>query len=126
MAVCGLGTDIVEIARIDAVVNRSGERLAQRILTPYELTLYQASTQPVRFLAKRFAVKEAAAKALGTGFRGGIAFNQIEVRTDSLGKPCLYWYADADKQRALLGAVNSYVTIADEKHYAVATVLLER
>ncbi|MGL4599957.1 MAG: holo-ACP synthase, partial [Plesiomonas sp.] len=69
---------------------------------------------------------EAAAKALGTGFRGGIAFNQIEVRTDSLGKPCLYWYADADKQRALLGAVNSYVTIADEKHYAVATVLLER
>ncbi|MGL5726797.1 MAG: holo-ACP synthase, partial [Plesiomonas sp.] len=61
-----------------------------------------------------------------TGFRGGIAFNQIEVRTDLLGKPYLCWYKHADTQRFSLGAVNSYVTIADEKHYAVATVLLER
>lgn len=70
MAILGLGTDIVEIARIDAVIERSGERLARRVLTDAEWAHYQQHQQPVRFLAKRFAVKEAAAKA-GTGIRNG-------------------------------------------------------
>ncbi|VEA69577.1 Holo-[acyl-carrier-protein] synthase [Serratia rubidaea] len=71
MAVLGLGTDIVEITRIEAVVERSGDRLARRVLNAAEWALYQQHQQPVRFLAKRFAVKEAAAKAFGTGIRNG-------------------------------------------------------
>ena len=71
MAVLGLGTDIVEMARIEAVVERSGDRLARRVLSDAEWALYQQHQQPIRFLAKRFAVKEAAAKAFGTGIRNG-------------------------------------------------------
>lgn len=89
MAILGLGTDIVEISRIEAVVERTGERLARRILSPSEWQHYQQHQQPVRFLAKRFAVKEAAAKAFGTGIRNGLAFNQFEVVNDALGKPTI-------------------------------------
>lgn len=63
MAILGLGTDIVEIARIEAVISRSGERLARRVLSDNEWAIWETHQQPVRFLAKRFAVKEAAAKA---------------------------------------------------------------
>ncbi|WP_244200978.1 holo-ACP synthase [Lonsdalea britannica] len=69
MAVLGLGTDIVEIARIEAAVERSSDRLARRILSDAEWAIYQEHQQPIRFLAKRFAVKEAASKAFGTGIR---------------------------------------------------------
>lgn len=125
MAIFGLGTDIVEIERIAKVHERSGDRLAQRILTANELAQYQASAQPVRFLAKRFAVKEAAAKALGTGIRSGLAFNQFEVCNDALGKPCLHLHGVAAEMAARYGIIHLHVTIADERHYAVATVLLE-
>ncbi len=67
MAILGLGTDIVEIARIEAVIAHSGERLARRVLSDNEWAIWKTHHQPVRFLAKRFAVKEAAAKAFGTG-----------------------------------------------------------
>lgn len=125
MAIFGLGTDIVEIERIAKVHERSGDRLAQRILTANELAQYQASAQTVRFLAKRFAVKEAAAKALGTGIRSGLAFNQFEVCNDALGKPCLHLHGVAAEMAASYGITHLHVTIADERHYAVATVLLE-
>ncbi len=69
MAILGLGTDIVEIARIEAVIARSGDRLARRVLSDNEWAIWKTHHQPVRFLAKRFAVKEAAAKAFGTGIR---------------------------------------------------------
>lgn len=67
MAILGLGTDIVEIARIESVIARSGERTARRVLSDNEWEIWKTHHQPVRFLAKRFAVKEAAAKAFGTG-----------------------------------------------------------
>lgn len=78
-----MGTDIVEIARIEAVIARSGDRLARRVLSDHEWSIWEQHQQPVRFLAKRFAVKEAAAKALGTGIRNGLAFNQFEFSTTS-------------------------------------------
>ena len=67
MAIIGIGTDIVEIARIRAQRERIGDKLAKRILTDAEYAVYLQSSLPERFLAKRFAAKEAAAKALGTG-----------------------------------------------------------
>ncbi|WP_323836971.1 holo-ACP synthase [Photorhabdus africana] len=125
MAIIGLGTDIVEIARIEGVVERSGERLAKRILSELEWEQYQQHEKPVRFLAKRFAVKEAAAKALGTGIRNGLAFNQFEVVNDALGKPMLRLYGAAAALAQQLGATSLHVTLADERRYACATVILE-
>src|SRR5476649_559540 len=125
MAILGLGTDIVEITRIEAVVERSGERLAKRILCANEWLLYQNHQQPIRFLAKRFAVKEAAAKALGTGIRNGLAFEQFEVVNDALGKPGLIFHARAAEMASELGVKFVHVTLADERRYACATVIIE-
>ncbi|ELY4080601.1 holo-ACP synthase [Cronobacter sakazakii] len=125
MAILGLGTDIVEIDRIEAVISRSGDRLAKRVLSANEWAQYQAHQQPVRFLAKRFAVKEAAAKAFGTGIRNGLAFNQFEVFNDKLGKPKLRLWDEAERLAARMGVTSVHVTLADERHYACATVIIE-
>ncbi|NUW60518.1 holo-ACP synthase [Cronobacter muytjensii] len=125
MAILGLGTDIVEIDRIEAVISRSGDRLAKRVLNASEWAQYQTHQQPVRFLAKRFAVKEAAAKAFGTGIRNGLAFNQFEVFNDELGKPKLRLWDEAERLAARMGVTAVHVTLADERHYACATVIIE-
>ncbi|EKT55755.1 holo-ACP synthase [Providencia sneebia] len=125
MAIIGLGTDIVEIARIEAVITRSADSLAQRILTENEFKQYQQQAKPARFLAKRFAVKEAAAKALGTGIRQGLAFNQFEVSNDKLGKPLLRLTGEAEKLAQSMQATHFHVSITDERHYAAATVIIE-
>ena len=125
MAILGLGTDIVEIARIEAVIARSGDRLARRVLSDHEWSIWEQHQQPVRFLAKRFAVKEAAAKALGTGIRNGLAFNQFEVYNDELGKPKLRLWGEANLLAERMGVSAIHVTLADERHYACATVIVE-
>ena len=125
MAILGLGTDIVEIARIEGVIARSGDRLALRVLSDNEWTIWETHQQPVRFLAKRFAVKEAASKALGTGIRNGLAFNQFEVYNDELGKPKLRLWGEAKLLAERMGVVHMHVTLADERHYACATVIIE-
>ncbi|EKK5268739.1 holo-ACP synthase [Cronobacter dublinensis] len=125
MAILGLGTDIVEIDRIEAVISRSGDRLAKRVLSANEWAQYQTHQQPVRFLAKRFAVKEAAAKAFGTGIRNGLAFNQFEVFNDELGKPKLRLWDEALRLAERMGVTAVHVTLADERHYACATVIIE-
>ncbi len=125
MAILGLGTDIVEIARIEAVISRSGDRLAKRVLSVNEWAQYQAHQQPVRFLAKRYAVKEAAAKAFGTGIRNGLAFNQFEVFNDELGKPGLRLWDEALQLAQRMGVASVHVTLSDERHYACATVIIE-
>ncbi|WP_165431220.1 holo-ACP synthase [Atlantibacter hermannii] len=125
MAILGLGTDIVEIARIEGVISRSGDRLAKRVLSASEWEQYQVHQQPVRFLAKRYAVKEAAAKAFGTGIRNGLAFNQFEVFNDALGKPGLRLWDEALALAQRMGVASVHVTLSDERHYACATVIIE-
>ncbi|MDE1481070.1 holo-ACP synthase [Xenorhabdus bovienii] len=125
MAIVGLGTDIVEISRVEEIVERSGERLAKRVLSDREWQQYQQHNQPIRFLAKRFTVKEAAAKALGTGIRNGLAFNQFEVINDLLGKPTLKLHGEAETLADKLNVRSLHVTLADERRYACATVILE-
>jgi holo-[acyl-carrier protein] synthase len=125
MAVLGLGTDIVEMVRIEAVVERSGNRLARRVLSAAEWQLYQQHQQPVRFLAKRFAVKEAAAKAFGVGIRNGLAFNQFEVFNNGLGKPNIRLHDHASKMAKEMGVTSIHVSLADECCYACATVIIE-
>lgn len=125
MAIIGIGTDIVEIERIGKIYAKTGARLAERILSPSEYLSYQQHVEQIRFLAKRFAVKEAVAKALGTGIRSGLAFNQFEVYNNALGKPELRLHQQAQRLASELGVRYIHVTLADERHYACATVILE-
>lgn len=124
--ILGIGTDIVEIERIKASLMRTGERFIQRILTPSEQEKYYSlsnETIAVAYLAKRFAAKEAAVKALGTGIGQGISFQHFCVRNTESGQPVL----DVDKGIHPLLNDHSrwHLSITDERHYAQAFVVLE-
>ncbi|WP_108944305.1 holo-ACP synthase [Shewanella halifaxensis] len=129
--IVGLGTDIVEIARIEERVPAAGDkalqacRLAKRVLTETEFTLFVSSAQPGRYLAKRFAAKEAAAKALGTGIGRGVSFQHIEISNNEFGAPLLLLTDGALQRLIQLGGSRVHLSIADEQHYATATVILE-
>ncbi|QGS50648.1 holo-ACP synthase [Shewanella putrefaciens] len=125
MAIVGLGTDIVKIERIEAHVARSGDKLARRVLTEAELAIYIAHSQPNRYLAKRFAAKEAAAKALGTGIGRGVSFQHIHIGNTPDGAPTIRFTDGAQQRLAFLNGVFGHISIADEKSYAIATVILE-
>jgi holo-[acyl-carrier protein] synthase len=123
--IIGVGTDIVQIERIQHSVEQFGDDFARRILTTQELVEYKQSKQGVHFLAKRFAIKEATAKAFGTGFREGLSWQHISVAHDSLGAPCLHF---SDKAAALVEKkliTATHVSVSDEHHYVVAFVILE-
>jgi holo-[acyl-carrier protein] synthase len=121
----GIGTDIVSVARMQRNVERYGDRFARRILTEHEYEQYKGIFHPGRFLAKRFAVKEAVAKALGTGFSAGVSLRQISVEHDDRGKPSLSYSGHAATLCRAADICRSHVTISDEEQYAVAFVILE-
>ena len=120
----GIGTDIVRVARMQENLKRFGDRFARRLLTDNELNDYAMVGNPAHFLAKRFAAKEAAAKAMGTGFRGGINMRQIGVGHDDNGKPRLEFSGAAALfiEQHSINAV--HVSLADEADHAVAFVTL--
>ncbi|MGB1237583.1 MAG: holo-ACP synthase [Pseudomonadales bacterium] len=120
----GLGTDIIQIARIERALART-PALAQRILTECELLEYSASNQQARFLAKRFAAKEALVKALGTGIGHGVSWQHIRLFKDTLGKPELELSAGALERAQQMGVSASFLSYSDEREYVVATVVLE-
>lgn len=122
----GIGTDIVKVARIQDSLARFEARFVRRLLTDAELSEYQASRQPERFVAKRFAAKEAAVKALGLGFREGLTFNSIGVTHDQYGKPALVYLGGALAYVEKVGITRSLLSISDELDYAVAFVVLLR
>ncbi|GGI69347.1 holo-ACP synthase [Shewanella gelidii] len=124
MAIVGLGTDIVEIARIDAAIQRS-PRLVERVLTPHEQAIFASSQQPVRYFAKRFAAKEAAAKALGTGIGRGVSFQHIDVSNNDFGAPVITLNGGATARLKQIGGMQLFLSIADEQHYVTATVVIE-
>ncbi|MXP56606.1 holo-ACP synthase [Pantoea sp. Mhis] len=125
MAIIGLGNDIVEIKRIARIFERLGDRLGKRILSTLEWQLYKQNTQPIRFLAKHFAAKEAAAKAFGTGISKGINFNQFELYNDILGKPKLRFLNLAKFIAKQLGVNKVHITLSDERCYTCAIVIIE-
>ncbi|WP_269519253.1 holo-ACP synthase [Alteromonas sp. BMJM2] len=124
MAIAGLGTDIVEIARLGKDEGAM-LRLAKRVLTASELQQFEQHRTPQRFLAKRFAAKEAAVKALGTGIGNGISWQHVEVQHNELGAPTLAFNGEFAARCEARGITNSVISISDEQHYAVATVILE-
>ena len=122
----GIGTDIVAIARMEANLVRFGDKFARRILAPQELQAFADSVSPANFLAKRFAAKEAAVKAMGTGFRNGISLGQIAISNDLHGKPILSFSGRALEVCNSLGVGEGHLSLSDEKDYAIAFVTLMR
>lgn len=121
--IVGVGIDIAELERISKAHARHGGRFAERILTEAELALLPANADS--YLASRFAAKEAAVKALGTGFSGGISFRDIEVRSDELGKPSILFHNAALERCRDLGVRRAHLSLSHSRENAVAVVILE-
>ncbi len=124
----GIGIDIVEIERIRNSVSRFGMAFCYKILHAKELETMPNLESPrcIPWLAARFAAKEAAAKALGTGFRSGITFKNIAIISNNLGKPELVFF---DKSKAFAeskGITKSHVSLSHERKNAIAYVILEQ
>lgn len=121
--IVGTGLDIVEIDRIEAALERWGEKFMRRILTPAERAILRGN--PVQFTAVRFAAKEAASKALGTGIAHGVGFQGIEVLRDAYGKPEIGFKAGAAARCRELGATRAHVSLTHGRDTAAAVVVLE-
>ena len=121
----GVGTDVVEIERIRKALERWGERFAVRILCPPELNRFKKHKQPVSYLAKRFAAKEAFTKALGTGIKAPANWHGVWVANLPSGKPELQFSEPLKKLLSTRGISGSHLSLADERGIAVATVILE-
>lgn len=121
----GIGTDIVEYARIEALWQRYGDRFAERVLSAHELPEYRAAMQPARLLAKRFAAKEALAKAVGSGLRHPVSLHRISITHDGLGKPVLLFDETLRLYLAQLGINGHHLSVSDERDMVVAFVVLE-
>jgi holo-[acyl-carrier protein] synthase len=119
-----IGTDILQISRIEAVVARQGERFVRRILTASEITEYENSKMPDRLLAKRFAAKEAIAKALGTGIGRGVSWQDMLIHHDENGAPLVTLSGGAADVANCRGASGVHLSLADELEYIVAFAML--
>ena len=124
MSVVGIGTDIIEINRISGMTAQAKVKLAQRILTKNEYQRYLSIKTQDAFLAKRWAAKEAAAKALGTGIANGVSFQHIEIHSLASGKPTLLLSQKARALAEAQGATQWHISISDEQCYATAFVVL--
>lgn len=121
----GIGTDIVEVSRIERSIAQFGDEFAKRILAESELDTYHQSKIKARFLAKRFAAKEAFSKALGTGLRAPVTLHNIAVTHDELGKPLLVLAPELQAYLEARDITAKHITISDEKTLAVSFVVLE-
>ncbi|MDO5484260.1 MAG: holo-[acyl-carrier-protein] synthase [Desulfovibrionaceae bacterium] len=121
--IIGLGIDVTEVARVAASHERFGRRFLERILTENELAALPG--RPDTWLAGRFAAKEAAVKALGTGFSQGIGPTQIEISRNALGEPQLRFLGAALVRARALGVRQSRLSISHERLVAVAVAILE-
>lgn len=123
--ILGLGTDLVAVARVRAALRRHGERFSERILTPDEQDVCARRSDPPLCVAARFAAKEAAAKALGTGFRLGVRLRDLEVVRASGQPPQLHFHGEAAVVADGLGVGRVHLSLSDEPGYALAMVVLE-
>ena len=122
----GIGTDILEARRIEETYLRFGERFVHRLLMPEELAMFPAARYAVRFLAMRFAAKEAIVKAMGTGFANGMWIRDTGVKPDAFGRPQIIF---SSRGRALcdrLGIGDGHLTLSDEAGLVVAVAVLMR
>jgi holo-[acyl-carrier protein] synthase len=121
--IVGLGMDVTELDRIEKIYASHGERFLAKILTQVERDLLPRLAVP--FLAARFAAKEAGAKALGTGFSGGVSYKDIEVAADDLGKPQVRFSGKALERAKVLGVTRAHISLTHGRDVAAAVVVLE-
>jgi len=122
----GIGTDILELARVERVYEKFGDRFASRLLLDEEQALFERARNKVRFLAMRFAAKEAIAKALGTGFANGIWVRDVGSVPNALGQPQVIFSARGRQVCARLGVGEGFLTLTDEAGLVVAVAVLMR
>ena len=125
MAILGIGTDIVELPRIEKLYERSGEAFLKRISRPGEVLASRQGSALIEHLGGLFAAKEATLKALGTGWAQGLGLTHVEVSRNELGAPFLILHDAAAARADALGVKNMHVSISHERSYAVAMVILE-
>lgn len=123
--IVGVGTDIVDVARIEKVYAKQGHSFAQRLLSTAELNEFQNQLYPERFLAKRWALKEAVSKALGTGISQGVRFKDMTVAHKESGQPYLVLVGTTLDKSNELNISDWAISISDEKHHTVAFVVAE-
>lgn len=123
MKILGIGTDIIECLRIAQMIERHGELFINRVYTPYEIRYCSSRKQATQHYAGRWAAKEAVLKALGTGWRRGISWRDIEVRNDSQGKPVVGLRGGARDLVEQLGIREMLVSISHCRSHAMAYAL---
>lgn len=121
----GIGTDIVAVKRLQGMWDRHGEKALEKLLAPQEIAEFTQAANKGRFLAKRFAAKEAFSKALGTGVRPPAVLPAIAVSHDELGKPILIFSGQLAEMIETQG-LKAHLSLSDEADYAIAYVILER
>jgi holo-[acyl-carrier protein] synthase len=122
----GIGVDVLEARRMRATYERFGERIVQRLLLPAERAQFERTARPERFLAMRFAAKEAVVKAMGTGFAHGMWIRDVGVVQNAFGKPEVIYSARGARLCRRLGIGESHVTLTDEAGLIVAVAVLLR
>lgn len=121
----GIGTDLVAIGRLADMWQRHGERVLEKLLAPDERADCRANADPGRFLAKRFAAKEALGKALGTGIRAPVLLPSIVIVHDELGKPS-FQFAEELASWIVARKLVCHLSLSDETDYAQAFVVVEK
>ena len=127
MKIFGIGTDIVNIKRIDKILKKNGGNFKKRIFSSREISYCDNKKTPSSFYAKRFAAKEALSKALGTGIRKGINFKDIEISNNSFGKPSIILKGDTErflKKKIKAKKYSIYLSLSDDLPWAQATVII--
>ena len=127
MKIFGIGTDIVNIKRMDKSLKKHGKSFKNRIFSNSEIKYCENKKNPSSFYAKRFAAKEAFSKALGTGIKGNIIFKNIEIRNNKNGKPSIKLNCYVDhylKKRVRNKKYSIHLSLSDDKPWAQATVII--
>ena len=122
----GIGVDVLEAERVRKVHERFGPRFVERLLMPAEIAQLGRTRRPERFLAMRFAAKEAIVKAMGTGFANGVWIRDVGCVQDEWGKPEVVFSARGEQVRRRLGIGEGHVTLTDEAGLIVAVAVLMR
>lgn len=123
MTIVAQGIDLVECGRIQGTWQRHGERFLDRLLTPSEVAYVQRYKNPVPSVAGRFAAKEAVLKVLGTGWRGKIAWRDMEILNDQAGQPQVTLTGECKRVADRVGIVRILVSITHTEHYAAAVAI---
>jgi holo-[acyl-carrier protein] synthase len=120
----GIGIDVLQLERIQRVYEKHGEHFVERLLLPDEERQFRRTARPARFLAMRFAGKEAVVKAMGTGFAHGMWIRDVGIVQDSWGKPEVIYSGRGQQVREKLGIGACHITLTDEAGLVVAVAVL--